>query len=135
MHMHGSPKTMQNHAVYHDVVEDIMNFLSTSVTKALIAGVDSNRIAIDPGIGFGKTVDHNLDILKRLDHFVKLNKPIVLGTSRKSFLGGQLNFPVEERLVGSLATAVIGRMKGAAIFRVHDVKETVRALELAEAIL
>ena len=135
MHMQGTPKTMQNHPVYTDVIQDIMKFLSSSIEKAENAGVTSNNIAIDPGIGFGKTVDHNLKILKQLECFIELNKPIVLGVSRKSFIGAKWGLPVEERLEGSLAATVIGRMKGAVVFRVHDVKETVRVLDLTQDIL
>ena len=135
MHMRGNPEMMQTQPTYDNVVEDIISFLSARVEEALNAGINSNRIAIDPGIGFGKTTDHNLLILKNLNLFMKFKKPVVLGASRKSFLGGRLNLPVEERLDNSLAAAVIGLMKGATIFRVHDVKETVRVLELTESIL
>ena len=135
MHMRGTPGTMQENPVYADVVGEIADFLRGAVEKAESAGVNPGSIAIDPGIGFGKTLEHNLTILQRLGYFSGLGKPVLLGASRKSFLGKILDLPEEERLEGSLSAAVIGRAKGASIFRTHDVRETVRALRVADAIL
>jgi len=134
MHMQGSPETMQAKPAYGDVVDDIAACLKRSMQLALDAGVDPEKIAIDPGIGFGKTLLHNLEILARLNEFSALGAPLVLGVSRKSFIGNVLDLPVEERLEGSLAAAAIGVMKGASIIRAHDVAATVRAVKLAEAI-
>jgi len=134
MHMQGSPETMQARPAYGDVVDDIAACLKRSMQLALDAGVDPEKIAIDPGIGFGKTLLHNLEILARLNEFSALGAPLVLGVSRKSFIGNVLDLPVEERLEGSLAAAAIGVMKGASIIRAHDVAATVRAVKLAEAI-
>lgn len=135
MHMRGSPETMQENPHYDDVVREISAYLQKSIAVAEEAGIAPDRIAIDPGIGFGKTTEHNLEILRSLDHFKRLNKPILLGASRKSFIGNVLDLPAEERLEGSLVAAVIGVQKGASILRVHDVKETVRAIKMAQAVL
>ena len=135
MHMRGSPENMQDDLHYDDCVDEIKQFLEQGVRAAESAGIASDRIWVDPGIGFGKTVKDNLKILAHLDSFTSLQKPILLGTSRKSFIGKILDLPVAERLEGSLATAVIGTMKGATILRVHDVQETCRAIRIASEIL
>jgi len=135
MHMQGSPESMQEDVRYDDCVGEIRQFLEQGIRIAEEAGIASSRIWVDPGIGFGKMVKHNLKILANLDSFVSLNKPVLLGTSRKSFIGKILDLPVAERLEGSLATAVIGVMKGVKILRVHDVQETCRAVKIACEIL
>jgi dihydropteroate synthase len=135
MHMRGSPENMQEDLHYDDCVGEIKQFLEQGIQTAESAGIASDRIWVDPGIGFGKTVKQNLEILAHLDSLATLQKPILLGTSRKSFIGKILDLPVAERLEGSLATAVIGIMKGAQILRVHDVQETSRAVKIATEIL
>lgn len=135
MHMQGSPENMQEDIHYDDCVGEIKTFLEQGIRTAEAAGIAFDRIWVDPGIGFGKTVEHNLEILANLDSFASLQKPILLGTSRKSFIGKILDLPVAERLEGSLATAVIGMIKGARILRVHDVQETYRAVKIASEIL
>jgi dihydropteroate synthase len=135
MHMRGSPGNMQEDIHYDDCVGEIKNFLERGIQTALSTGIASDRIWVDPGIGFGKTVEHNLEILAHLDSFASLQKPILVGTSRKSFIGKILDLPVAERLEGSLATAVIAVMKGARILRVHDVQETYRAIRIVSEIL
>jgi dihydropteroate synthase len=135
MHMQGTPQSMQEKPSYEDLMSEVECFLKESAAKAVKAGISSEKIALDPGIGFGKTLEHNLQIIRELDAFQSLDYPIVLGVSRKSFIGKILDLPVEERLEGSLVAAVIGLQKGARIFRVHDVKETVRAIRIAENIL
>jgi dihydropteroate synthase len=135
MHMRGSPESMQEDLQYDDCVGEIKQFLEQGIQTAESAGIASGQIWVDPGIGFGKTVKHNLEILAHLDSFTLLQKPILLGASRKSFIGKILDLPVAERLEGSLATAVIGIMKGARILRVHDVQETCRAIKIASEIL
>jgi dihydropteroate synthase len=135
MHMQGSPENMQEDLHYDDCVGEIKQFLEQGIRTAEAAGIASDRIWVDPGIGFGKTVKHNLEILANLDSFTSLQKPILLGTSRKSFIGKILDLPVAERLEGSLAAAVIGVIKGARILRVHDVQETCRAVKIASEIL
>ena len=135
MHMQETPEVMQENPDYEDLISEIKLFLKESADKAVQAGINPDKIALDPGIGFGKTVDHNLQIIRELDKFYSLNYPMVLGVSRKSFIGKILDLPVEERLEGSIAAAVIGLRNGARIFRVHDVKETVRAIHIAEKIL
>lgn len=135
MHMQGTPATMQEKPHYEDLIGEILRYLEKSIAVAQAAGITSDRIVIDPGIGFGKTTEHNLQILRHLDRFKVLNQPILLGVSRKSFIGNVLDLPVEERLEGSMAAALIGMEKGASILRVHDVKETCRAVKMAQAIL
>ena len=135
MHMQGSPENMQEDVHYADCVGEVRRFLEQGIRTAEAAGIASDRIWVDPGIGFGKGVQHNLEILANLESFVSLQKPVLLGTSRKSFIGKILDLPVAERLEGSLATAVIGVIKGAKILRVHDVRETYRAVKIASEIL
>ncbi len=135
MHMQGTPQTMQVDPQYGDVVSDIIRYLREQTAKAVEGGVGEEKVVIDPGIGFGKTVDHNLTLLRRLGEFRSLGKPILVGTSRKSFIGTILDVDVHERFEGSLASAVLAASKGAHIIRAHDVKETVRAVRIADAIL
>ncbi len=135
MHMQGTPDTMQDNPEYVDCVTEIYDFLEAQVDLALKSGISPDQIMVDPGIGFGKSMEHNLDLLANLDRFRDLGKPIVLGVSRKSFIGNLLNLPVEERLEGSLAAALVGVLKGADILRVHDVKETLRAVTAFQGIL
>ena len=135
MHMLGDPKTMQTKPRYKDVVNDIVEFLGAQVAVAERAGVRPGRIMIDPGIGFGKDLPHNLEILARLREFRSLGKPIVVGVSRKSFIGKLTGLPAGQRLEGSLAAAVLAVREGANMVRVHDVPETVRALAVADAVL
>jgi len=135
MHMRGTPATMQEEIYYDDCVGEIRQFLEQGIQTAEAAGIAPERIWVDPGIGFGKTVEHNLEIIARLETFSALGKPVLLGTSRKSFIGKILDLPVAERLEGSLATAVIGVIKGAEILRVHDVLETCRAIRIVSEIL
>ena len=135
MHMQGTPITMQENPNYENVVNDVKKFLGKSVEIAEAAGILPDRIVVDPGIGFGKNQKHNLDILNNLEQFAELKKPILLGISRKSFIGNILNLPPEERLEGSLAASVIGVCKGGSILRTHDVNATRNAVKVAEAII
>ena len=135
MHMRGSPLTMQENPKYQNVVNDVKKFLAKSIKIAEKAGLLPDQIAVDPGIGFGKSQKHNLDILNNLEKFTELEKPILLGVSRKSFIGNILNLPPEARLEGSLATSAIGVYKGVSILRTHDVKATRNAIKVAEAII
>lgn len=134
MHMLGTPKTMQKSPRYRDVVADITSFLEERIAVAERAGISPNRIMVDPGIGFGKTLSHNLEILARLREFRSLGKAITVGVSRKSFIGEVTGRSAEERLSGSLAAAVIAAMNGANILRVHDVPETVQALQVTSQV-
>jgi dihydropteroate synthase len=135
MHMLGEPRTMQRDPVYDDVVADVRAFLAERLDFALEHGIAEGRIWLDPGIGFGKTVDHNLELLRRLDELVALGRPLVVGTSRKSFLGAITGRPTGERVAGTLATNVLALARGARIFRVHDVAEACDALAVAAATL
>ena len=134
MHMQGSPKNMQDEPSYGDVVEDIKYFFKERVAFAREKGVSQDQFILDPGIGFGKTLEHNLAILARLDEFIELGFPILIGASRKSMIGDLLGTAPEDRLEGSLAVAVIASLKGVGILRVHDVAETVRALKIVDAV-
>jgi dihydropteroate synthase len=133
MHMLGEPRTMQDDPRYDDVVDDIKAFLEERMAFAVSAGVKEERIQLDPGIGFGKTLEHNLELLRRLDEFATLGRPIVVGTSRKSFLGKLTGRDVTERVHATVATSVIAYERGARVFRVHDVAATRDALEVAAA--
>jgi dihydropteroate synthase len=133
MHMLGSPRTMQDDPRYDDVVDDVARFLSERMAFAVAAGVAEERIMLDPGIGFGKTVEHNLELLRRLDRIVALGRPVVIGTSRKSFLGRLTGRAVDDRLAGTIATNVLAFEQGARVFRVHDVGPVVDALTVADA--
>jgi len=136
MHMKGDPENMQVSPGYSDLIGEIKEALRFSAYEAFKAGVDKESVAIDPGIGFGKTVEHNLEILKRLDEFKDLGLPICIGTSRKSFLGKMLDRPSsDDRLAGTIATCVAAVIKGARILRVHDVKAVKDALTVTERIL
>jgi dihydropteroate synthase len=127
VHMQGEPATMQRDPHYDDVVGEVAAFLGERVAVALAAGVARERILVDPGIGFGKTAAHNLELLDRLDEIVALGQPVLIGTSRKSFLGSG------DRLAGTIASNVIALLRGASVFRVHDVAALHDALALAAA--
>ena len=135
MHMQGSPRTMQEDPTYDDVVDDVKAFLAERMAFARAEGVPEERIWLDPGIGFGKTVEHNLELLRRLGELTELGRPLVLGTSRKSFIGRIGEAEVDQRLGGTIATCAIGFANGATILRVHDVREVREAILVAEAIL
>jgi dihydropteroate synthase len=135
MHMLGEPRTMQDDPRYDDVVSDVAHFLEERLRAAVDAGVAEERICLDPGFGFGKTVEHNFELLRRLDEIVALGRPVVVGISRKRSLGRILGDPEATTgpLSASLAAAVLAFERGATILRVHDVRETVEALTVAEA--
>jgi dihydropteroate synthase len=134
MHMRGEPATMQQDAVYDDVVGDVVAFLRARAAASLAAGIDRERIVVDPGFGFGKTVEHNLVLLRRLPELVALGYPVLVGLSRKSTIGVLTGRPVGERIAGSVAAALAAVARGAAIVRVHDVRETVDVLKIWRAI-
>jgi dihydropteroate synthase len=134
MHMQGRPKTMQDQPAYRDVVREIRDFLTGRVAAAREGGIPSERIAVDPGIGFGKTLPHNLEILRRLSELDSLGLPVLVGPSRKSFIGTVLDLPVEERLEGTAAAVAAAVLNGARILRVHDVEPMRRVVRIAEAI-
>jgi dihydropteroate synthase len=134
MHMLGEPRTMQQDPRYDDVVSDVKSFLEERLAFAVSEGVPEGRVWLDPGIGFGKTVEHNLELLRRLDEIVAIGRPVVVGTSRKSFLGKLTGGrPESERLPGTIATNVLAFERGATVFRVHDVGEVADALRVAAA--
>ncbi len=133
MHMLGEPRTMQRDPRYDDVVAEVKAFLEERMAFAIAQGVGEERIMLDPGIGFGKTLEHNLELLRRLDELVALGRPVVIGTSRKSFLGRITGRPLDERLPGTIATNVLAYERGARVFRVHDVAPVHDALAVAAA--
>jgi len=136
MHMQGAPKTMQIQPQYADVVEEISDFFRQQYARAIGLNIDPMVIAFDPGIGFGKTLDHNLELLAKLERLRAHDRPLVVGVSRKSFLGKLIGSPeINDRLVPGVALTSLLRGRGADVFRVHDVKENVYALLVTEAIL
>jgi dihydropteroate synthase len=135
MHMQGDPRTMQANPVYDDVVDDVKAFLAERLQAAVDAGVDEERVWLDPGIGFGKALEHNLELLRRLGELRELGRPLVVGTSRKSFIGKVDGSEVAERLGGTIASSVLAAAEGADVLRVHDVAEMAQALTVADAIL
>lgn len=135
MHISGEPQTMQKNPSYKNLMKEIKSYIEEGINKAISSGIPGDRIIVDPGIGFGKNFFHNIIILKRLKELKTLKQPVLLGLSRKSFIGKILDLPAEERLEGTLAASVIGIINGAQILRTHDIKETRRAVAVAEAIL
>jgi dihydropteroate synthase len=135
MHMRGTPRTMQDNPTYADVVEDVKAFLAQRIEFVIGEGVAEERIWVDPGIGFGKTVRHNLELLNRLRELRELGRPIVIGTSRKRFIGTITGREVDDRLGGTIATNVLAMQAGADVLRVHDVREVREAMVVAEAVL
>jgi dihydropteroate synthase len=134
MHMAGSPRTMQDDPVYEDVVVAVREFLAARVEAALVAGIAEKRIWLDPGIGFGKTAAHNLELLRRLSELAELGRPLVVGTSRKSFIGRLDGSEANERLGGTIASSILAAAEGAEVLRVHDVAEVRQALRVATAV-
>lgn len=135
MHKKGTPKDMQVNPSYESLMFEIISFLADRIKTATDAGIAHDKIIIDPGIGFGKTIAHNLEIIRRLKELKSLGKPILVGTSRKSFIGKILDLPVSDRIEGTGATVAMAIANGADIIRVHDVKEMVRVARVTDAIL
>jgi dihydropteroate synthase len=135
MHAQGSPRTMQKNPAYRNVVREVGEFFRERLEKLNSCGVSSDQVVFDPGIGFGKTLEHNLQLLANLRRFTKLQRPLLLGVSRKSFIGNLLGATLNERLPASLACATLAVADGVQIVRAHDVAETVQAVRLAEALL
>jgi dihydropteroate synthase len=134
MHLRGEPATMQQEPRYADVVTEVHTFLAERVRACESVGISRDRILVDPGFGFGKTLEHNLSLLRHLHRFVGLAAGVLVGLSRKSLIGALLDAPVEARLNGSLAAAIIAAWQGANIIRAHDVRETVQALRVCAAV-
>jgi dihydropteroate synthase len=135
MHMLGEPRTMQEDPRYDDVVSEVKAFLAERLEAAVAAGIDEERVWLDPGIGFGKTGAHNMELLRRLGELRELACPLVIGTSRKSFIGKVDGSPADQRLGGTIASSVLAAAEGADVLRVHDVAEMRQALTVAAAIL
>lgn len=134
MHMRGTPRTMQDHPAYHDVVTEVARFLSERVAACRAVGIAEDRIVVDPGFGFGKTTAHNLELLRRLDVLTELGRPVMVGLSRKRTIGEITGRDVADRLVGSAVAAVLAVQRGASIVRVHDVAATRDALAVLAAV-
>lgn len=134
MHMRGTPRIMQRAPRYRDVVQEVRAFLAEAIRRAEAAGIAEERLLIDPGLGFGKTVTHNLELLRHLGDILDLGRPVVIGPSRKSFIGATLDVPVGERLAGTLACLEEAARHGAHIVRVHDVKPAVQFLQMRQAL-
>lgn len=134
MHTYGKPKTMQDNPQYKSLLDDIIAYLKDGIKIGLEAGIGMDKIIVDPGIGFGKTLSHNLQILRGLSRLKGIGRPILIGPSRKSFIGKILDLPAEDRLEGTAAAVAIAIFNGADIVRVHDVKEMVRVVKIADAI-
>jgi dihydropteroate synthase len=135
VHMKGEPRTMQDDPRYEDVVGEVRAFLEERLASATEAGIASERVWLDPGIGFGKTLEHNLELIRRLDEIVAIGQPVVFGASRKRFLGRLTGRPEEERVAGTVAANVLALERGASMLRVHDVAATRDALAVASATL
>ena len=135
MHMQGEPRSMQKSPVYADVVNDICTFLDTRIQACLNAGISRDSLLLDPGFGFGKSLHHNLSLMKHLDVFKTFNLPLLVGVSRKSMLGAILNKEVNQRLAGSIALQSLALFQGASIIRAHDVAEAVDACKVCDAVM
>lgn len=135
MHMQGQPRTMQAAPNYENVVREVKDYLEAEIARCVNAGIDRQQIILDPGFGFGKNLSHNYQLLANLEQFHNFGLPLLAGMSRKSMIGQLLNVPPQERLAGSLTCAVIAAMQGAHIIRVHDVKETVQAMQVVQMTL
>jgi dihydropteroate synthase len=135
MHMLGDPRSMQENPAYEDVVDEVRAFLAGRLEAAIAAGVDEGRIWLDPGIGFGKTLEHNLELLRRLGELRELGRPLVIGTSRKSFIGKIDGSDAGGRIGGTIASSVLAAAEGADVLRVHDVAEVRQAITVADAVL
>ena len=134
MHMQGQPRVMQQNPCYDDVVKDVMLFLQQRISICRKAGIAEDQIIVDPGFGFGKSIEHNYQMLADLEEFHKLNVPVLAGMSRKSMIGNLLQRKIDQRLAGNIAVATVAAQKGAQIIRVHDVKETVDAVKIINII-
>jgi dihydropteroate synthase len=135
MHMAGDPRTMQVNPEYGDVVAEVRDFLAARLAAAVAAGIDESRIWLDPGIGFGKTDRHNFELLRGLGELATLGRPLLVGTSRKAFIGRADGSETDDRLGGTIATSILAAAGGAAVLRVHDVREMAEALDVASAVL
>jgi len=134
MHMKGTPGDMQRNPTYQNLIPEILDFLKEAIDRAVAGGIKKDMIIVDPGIGFGKSVDHNLQIIRELTQFSVLERPILLGTSNKAFIGHILNKEAHERDTGSMAAIAAGVLNGAHIVRVHNVKKTIETVKIIDAI-
>ena len=134
MHMRGEPGDMQNNPHYHDVTAEVASYLEERMAACAVVGIESDRIILDPGFGFAKTLEHNLSLFRHMESLYRLGRPLLVGVSRKSMIGLTLNRAVNERLPGSLALAALAMTKGASILRVHDVAETVDVVRMIAAV-
>ena len=134
MHMKGKPLDMQKNPIYDDLISEICNFFSNQIFFANSVGIDSSKIILDPGIGFGKRIEDNFEIIRELKQIRAMGFPVLIGPSRKSFIGNTLNLPTDDRIEGTMATITAGLLNGANIVRVHDINETLRTVSIVERI-
>ena len=134
MHMQGTPQTMQLNPAYTDVVREVGEFFEERLRQLALAGVSAEQVVLDVGIGFGKTLEHNLELLAHLNRFTKCRRPLLVGLSRKSFIGLTLDAPIEDRLAGTLACVAAAMRHGVQVVRVHDVKAVVHCIRMLQAI-
>jgi dihydropteroate synthase len=134
MHMRGEPRSMQEGPAYDDVVGEVHEHLRERIEAAEFAGIEAERIAVDPGIGFGKALEHNLELIRRIDAFLDLGRPLLVGPSRKRFIGTILDLPEDERVEGTIGAVAWMASRGAHVVRVHDVRAVVRAVRVVDAI-
>ena len=134
MHMRGTPRTMQQDTRYVDLLSSVVGFLRKAAARAAGAGIPDDKVLVDPGLGFGKSSSGNLEILRQLQTLRSIGRPVVIGASRKSFIGAVLDLPVKQRVEGSLAVAALAVWQGAHVIRAHDVTATVRVVRMIEAI-
>ncbi|MBS9422849.1 dihydropteroate synthase [Photorhabdus caribbeanensis] len=135
MHMKGQPRTMQDAPHYENLLSEVKQFFTEQIERCVMAGIAKDKLVLDPGFGFGKNLTHNYQLLAHLNQFHQFGLPVLAGMSRKSMIGQLLHVPPQERIIGSVACAVVAAMQGAQIIRVHDVKETVQAMQIVEATL
>lgn len=136
MHMQGQPKSMQDQPIYNDILSEVSGFFDDRIEQCIVAGIRREKLILDPGFGFGKTLQHNIHLLRNIDYFQSYGLPILVGLSRKAMIGSLLGeVPVAERAVGSASAAMIAVMKGASIIRVHDVKITADALKIVKGVI
>ena len=135
MHINGKPKLMQENPQYDNLIKDILHFFSRQLELAQSVGIDSSKIILDPGLGFGKKVEHNFELIRKLPQICAMGFPVLVGPSRKSFIGEALNLPINDRIEGTMASITASVINGAKIVRVHDIQKTRRTVTIAEKIM
>ena len=135
MHIKGRPKSMQRNPNYNNLIKEILSFFRKQISTAKSAGIDTSNIILDPGLGFGKKIEHNFEIIRKLPQICAMGFPVLVGPSRKSFIGETLNLPINQRIEGTMASITASIINGARIVRVHDIEETRRTVAITEKII